>query len=81
MLHSKFDLDTARRLEDSVYRLDVAKAPSRMSGRPIAALMVLAIPLLLVGLLFRLLWDNLLSAGRGSAFVFKVFAEEYSRPC
>ena len=81
MLHSKFDLDTARRLEDSLYPLEVAKVPARMSGRLIAALMVLAIPLLLAGLLFRLLWDNLLSAGRGSAFVFKVFAEEYSRPC
>ena len=81
MLHREIDLTTAQRLDIAGSPPAVAKAPAKYSGRMMAALVLLSLPVILVGLLFRSCWNGLLAAGRASTLVFEVFADEYSRPC
>lgn len=81
MLHRKIELTTAQPLDSAASSLVASKAPISYSGKLMAALVLLAVPMILLGLLFRGCWNGLLAAGRASTLVFEVFADEYSRPC
>jgi hypothetical protein len=81
MLYSKFDLATASQLGNPSSSMDLAEAPSRRVGRLLAGLMLLALPLLLLWLLFTTVWNNVRAVGRGGKVFFNAFAAEYNRAC
>jgi hypothetical protein len=76
MYHDRIDIGAARRVID-----DGQAAITAIGGRAwaMAALVVVALPFLAIGMLVRMFWRDLTAIVRALVVCFKTYAEEFAR--
>jgi flagellar biogenesis protein FliO len=80
MYHQKFDLTAA--IPVTTVETDSANGARRLDrgARVFSAMIVLGLPLVLLWLLARFLWNDVKAVARGIAIFYRAAAEELLRP-
>ena len=79
MLHQKIDLLAAVSLDEVSRTGEDRSAHSSRSARLWTGLVIVALPLMLLWLLARLIWNDVKAAGRAASIFYGGVAEELAR--
>lgn len=80
MYQSKFDLTAAVPFEDPIVLADVEDQREASPSRIFAAIIILALPVILLGALARSIGRDVVSIGRGIGRFYRDLSTDLSRP-